>query len=984
MKKFSVILSAILILCISVVFSACGGAELLSTPANFYVDDDDNLNWSDVEDARSYEIEITDAEGVPTIRTSRRAFYGLRTLAEGDYGIRVRATGAYDAMSEWSETFRFHKLPESEFVYRATDDGLAWTLWSARTVVGDIVLEDTYRGKPVISISGGAFRNDDKVTSVAVGKNVRTIGERAFYNCTALVSVSMPDEVSSFGNSVFYNCTALEAFTLPASLEAIPDYTFAYCISLRSIPINDKIKSIGKSAFYNCLSFTEVSVPDSVELIDEYAFSFNTGSDGGTVKLSSVTLGAGLEQIGKYAFYNNSALRTVTFAEEYDELTIGESAFRACGELTECTLPEGILTIPEACFYDDVKYGAEGVRIPDSVTDIGYRAYTNTALTNAQDGQWTYADRWLISVPETDCNELTELTPASFHEDTVGIAAQVFFTLPSAGVGCTQLSKIELPKSLKYVGELAFGGCTALNRLTLERGTLLEIIGMGAFLGCSFLSNVQLSNRVGTGYESNLRSIESYAFYGCTSLDDNEQAPEWLTPRSLTHIGQYAFLGSGTYASTENDPSRQGVVYMGNWVVGYDIDLGSPTITLRSGVRGIADYSFAFADEVVSIDGVNTVRYFGEGAFVCCESLREVRVNPDVTEFRPYVFAQCKALTTIGEFSDRITSIGDFAFFQCDSLESIDLSATQVEEIAAYAFYSCGAANEIILNDKVTSIGEYAFYHNEAEAISIPDSVETIGGYAFAKSENLETLSFGEGSRLKSIGDCAFREMTVLQTAVLPDSLETIGFGAFYGCENLTDVDLGNGVRTLGAYAFAANRNLRTIILPQSLTEIDVCAFAYCSGLRSVVLPETLTSMGNYAFYGCYNTTFYTPLTEAADDWSGRWNASFRPVVWGVTLSEEGYVTGIPSSGVTGTVARGGLNGPEREGYEFLGWALSENATAADYTMSDLAALAEEMQLYAVYGPAASEPEEPVPEGPETEEPGTGEETDTEQGTITE
>ena len=56
----------------------------------------------------------------------------------------------------------------------------------------------------------------------------------------------------------------------------------------------------------------------------------------------------------------------------------------------------------------------------------------------------------------------------------------------------------------------------------------------------------------------------------------------------------------------------------------------------------------------------------------------------------------------------------------------------------------------------VTSIGEYAFSQSNIGIVTIPASVETIGDRTFNMCSNLETVTFEEGSRLKSIGTEAF------------------------------------------------------------------------------------------------------------------------------------------------------------------------------------------------------------------------------------
>ena len=84
-------------------------------------------------------------------------------------------------------------------------------------------------------IAGSAFKDCDRMTSIAIPDGVRSIGDGAFYKCSALTSVTIPDSVTSIGEDAFYYCSALTSVTIP-----------------------DSVTSIGYMAFYNCSALTSV------------------------------------------------------------------------------------------------------------------------------------------------------------------------------------------------------------------------------------------------------------------------------------------------------------------------------------------------------------------------------------------------------------------------------------------------------------------------------------------------------------------------------------------------------------------------------------------------------------------------------------------------------------------------------------------------------------------------------------------------------
>ncbi len=926
MKKKTAILTAIILLCTAFIVSACG-EERLPTPAYAYVDDDDNLYWSQVENARSYEIEITDANGVTVTLGSRRASYSLAARPEGDYDIRVRALGAQGIHSDWSEVISYYKPADYGFTFRSINDGTAWALASARSSAGDVVIEETYRGKPILQVADGAFRNNQEVTSVQFKGNIQSIGASAFLSCISLTTVTIPDTVTSIGEAAFQGCTLLKEayFPDPEDMDAIPDYMYAYCSSIEEIDIPDGIVSIGEAAFSNCISLTDVVIPDSVESIGTNAFTRNA-------KLTSVTLGSGLTEIGNYAFLHNEQLASVTFAGSYESLELGLQCFAECARLAKIDLPAGTVSVPTGCFSNDAALA--DVTIPDSVTSVGVQAFRGTALLAGQEG-FAYADKWLVSVSEETLEGLTEIGQNDLREGTVGIAAQVFYTDETSG--CPNLSVANFPASVKYIGEYAFYGCSVLYRFTVPEDSLLDTLGAGAFYGCGLLRVVNLGRK--------LTTIGNYAFYNCTAVDNNSLNPEYLVPATVTRIGADAFYGTALYGSSD----AYGIIYAGDWAVGYDDSRTTIAVTLKESVRGIADYCFYNNQNIQNIDNLARVRYIGTAAFMNCQNLLAVSLNMNLAAIEDYTFFQCVALGSVN-FPEALTRIGYGAFYQCDVLTTVDLSATQVKTIGDFAFFSCGIST-LRLNEGLESVGTAAFHLNFLQELEIPSSVVSIGDSAFGHSF-ISQLTIHEG--IKEIGNYAFFYSNITSLD-LPESVERIGTGAFLSCIQLGEVRFGKDLKEIGPLAFAYSP-ITTLALPTSLEEIGAYAFFACSELTSAVLPGSLETIGQYAFFGCSRATFYTPFDEVPAGWGLRWNPSFRPVFWGAEISEEGYVVSVDTAKLENAMspATGGV--PFRAGYDFLGWAAEEGGTA-DITMSDLMTLTEAATFYAVYAPSESIPD---------------------------
>ena len=108
----------------------------------------------------------------------------------------------------------------------------------------------------------------------------------------------------------------------------------------------------------------------------------------------------------------------------------------------------------------------------------------------------------------------------------------------------------------------------------------------------------------------------------------------------------------------------------------------------------------------------------------------------------------------------------------------------------------------------------------------IPDAVTSIGSHAFDNATSLSSVMFGNG-------------------------LETLGTYAFQNCEELTSADLSNTkIKTLSSNTFSGCKKLRSVNLPETLTTIDNSVFYNCADLEEVIIQYRVTTINNSAFNG--------------------------------------------------------------------------------------------------------------------------------------
>ncbi len=165
-----------------------------------------------------------------------------------------------------------------------------------------------------------------------------------------------------------------------------------------------------------------------------------------------------------------------------------------------------------------------------------------------------------------------------------------------------------------------------------------------------------------------------------------------------------------------------------------------------------------------------------------------------------------------------------------------------------------GYISTVVIQDGVTSIGNYAFFNYwDLTSVTIPNTVTSIGESAFWQCD--------------------------LTSVTIPEGVTSIGAGAFCYCGELTSITFPNSVTNIGEYAFNGCSNLTAITIPESVTNIEEGVFIFCSRLTSITIPEGVASIGSDAFRDCTSLTriaVKAPIPPAID--SGEFGGSFSGV----------------------------------------------------------------------------------------------------------
>ncbi len=74
-------------------------------------------------------------------------------------------------------------------------------------------------------------------------------------------------------------------------------------------------------------------------------------------------------------------------------------------------------------------------------------------------------------------------------------------------------------------------------------------------------------------------------------------------------------------------------------------------------------------------------------------------------------------------------------------------------------------------------------------------------------------------------------------------------------CDSIKSIKIGNGVTTIGDYAFFGCDSLTNVTISDSVTTIGNSVFRECDSLTNVTIPNSVTTIGDYVFFYCDNLT---------------------------------------------------------------------------------------------------------------------------------
>lgn len=745
--------------------------------------------------------------------------------------------------------------------------------------VDTMSLENVYYNGNVLSWCNIAF--------VGEGSNPMA-GAEKFYILKSnseyelLTDAIIPEEIVNINQYTFQGFDCLKNVTLPASLQSIQYKGFVDCINLEKVYYHGQIidwVNVDLSDYeydnpmYYAHSFymknetneyyllTNLVIPEGVEELYTNAFE-------GFDCVNNVTMPSSLVSLGNHAFYlsenidnvyyNGTLLQWLDIAFfdiHSNPCSYGSNLYINNIKIVDLVIPEEVTYIKPASFAG---VNIESVFIGKDVSKIDYTAFKDCNYLESImfDGDTQFANqpvtfnkniaRWLPKLTYTEYENgryiSSETNPYFIFVDVIDKSVESLSVHKDTKVFALE-SAIENCSNLK---ELSIPNLDYINHKFMDRYDRIETLRL--------YDEVHLS-QAELNYFTSLSNL----------IIDKLQTIYINTSQSSNTNLNYNIYDNGSYLGNEKNP------YM------ILIKLSNPTLStidIHEDCKIINAKAFADCNNLLEVHIPDGVTYIGESTFANAVNLKTVTI-PLYEDSLNNIFKDSSVETVIinGEaipnglfdknntikevvINDSVTSIGEYAFYGCNNLTSV-VFGSGLQELSPYAFMGSGILQADLSKTSIAVIPVDAFYGSRVESVILPTTCKSIESSAFYNCSNLSSINL---EYVEEIGMQAFEYTSSLQQVDI-SSLSTIESNTF-ARSGLTSINISSNVKSIGEKAFAYCYELTEINFASNITSLTLSDSFIATAITSIDLPEGIEVLPDYLFSDCESLeSVYLPST---------------------------------------------------------------------------------------------------------------------------
>ena len=268
----------------------------------------------------------------------------------------------------------------------------------------------------------------------------------------------------------------------------------------------------------------------------------------------------------------------------YIVVGVDEYAFRNCGEITSCIIPNSCKNVGKQSFFNNIKLSA--IVFGNTVNSIGDSAFYNCMSLRT------------VTIPDN----VTALGVSCFSS-------------------CDSLKAVYLPKSLRTINSYCFWKCYRLKNIKIP--TTVTKIGEKAFLNCYGLASLDIPSSVKTIGDKAFFNIPNINYYGTASG----------TPWGAKCVN--AYYSDSIYYKTSD---KTHIV---------SIDRSIINIHLPNSIQTIGQFAFASCDNIKTLKLPDNVQEISAYAFVYCENMQKIILPSSLKSIGAEVFIACTSMQSI-------------------------------------------------------------------------------------------------------------------------------------------------------------------------------------------------------------------------------------------------------------------------------------------------------------------------------------------------
>lgn len=737
-------------------------------------------------------------------------------------------------------------------------------------------------GKAITSINGTlqtSYIGTTKPMSLVLeaGSKLSSIGTSAFEGNALLISVDLNNraEELALSDKAFYKCTSIKSFSTNTGSLSVGKLSLADLKKCENFQLNSKSTDIASSIETYSLVLTNptsawsatatekisgIKINPTVYWTSWSAYYSVNGS--GSYYMSQVYnngANAANPEGGSLSFQNQSV--TLNPKYEIENYSHPLENLGADGNGCDITIGESVVAIPDKMFSSGIRYTISS-NFP-SATSSTTATVNIPAKSKVYQASYNYnnaINSYTFTIPASNFNLSGNVTYGA--KSNVNI-----ISLPS-GINIKNVTTNTNTK-LTSIGVAAFGldDRSVTSTVSLTNVTTPNTSGNGTIEDGTIVAYGASSNGYLSGWN------KAHTITSGNNVNASNQSAKTTASASVKFSEDKNSVNTGSTAALQNGKIK--LVSLGSVSNTCEIKYGAfsfnPSLEKAWFGSGI---SYISPDSFYSLKSPSTAYVYGKTSNTFTPSNNGL-TSAGHSGFTDIVYDA--TLKDYGIFIDKF-KVGDnvnaYLYNTSGDNYLINLagSGSTYDTFTASTLPGWSATygskvTEIIVDDTVTTIGNYLFYgHSALEKVTFGSGLTRIGDYAFANCTAFEAQDAEWNCPVTELGSYAFANCSIKKAGV-PATITKLGSGVFSGnpVEQISYRATAAAAHTADVVPFSglADSVDTTITIADSVTSIPAFMF-YKAEVEKINIGTGVASIGEAAFSGSKTAEVAIPNGNAA------------------------------------------------------------------------------------------------------------------------